>query len=128
MADLGGDALSGIGFGLGTDRTLLACEAEGIDLSKSARPDLFVIPLGAIAKDFSIKFIDNLRKSGVVVDCAYGDRALKGAMKGADKSGARYAIVIGDAELVTGVGELKNMETGIGFSVTLGDVNAELLK
>ncbi len=128
MESLGGQELSGIGFGLGIDRTLLACEAEGIDLSKSARPDLFVIPLGAIAKDFSIKFIDNLRKSGVVVDCAYGDRALKGAMKGADKSGARYAIVIGDAELVTGVGELKNMETGIGFSVTLGDVNAELLK
>lgn len=128
MESLGGQELSGIGFGLGIDRTLLACEAEGIDLSKSARPDLFVIPLGAIAKDFSIKFIDNLRKSGVVVDCAYGDRALKGAMKGADKSGARYAIVIGDAELVTGVGELKNMETGVGFSVTLGDVNAELLK
>ena len=128
MESLGGQELSGIGFGLGIDRTLLACEAEGIDLSKSARPDLFVIPLGAIAKDFSIKFIDNLRKSGAVVDCAYGDRALKGAMKGADKSGARYAIVIGDAELVTGVGELKNMETGIGFSVTLGDVNAELLK
>ena len=128
MESLGGQELSGIGFGLGIDRTLLACEAEGIDLSKSARPDLFVIPLGAIAKDFSIKFIDNLRKSGAVVDCAYGDRALKGAMKGADKSGARYAIVIGDAELVTGVGELKNMETGVGFSVTLGDVNAELLK
>ena len=30
---------------------------------------------------------------------AYGDRGLKGAMKAADKSGAKFAVVIGDEEV-----------------------------
>lgn len=125
MESLGGQNLSGIGFGLGIDRTLLACEAEGIDLTSQSRPDLYVIPLGEEAKDFSIKFIDDLRKNGAIVDCAYGDRALKGAMKGADKSGAKFAIVIGDSEISSGIGELKNMETGVTSSVTLSAINAK---
>ena len=128
MESIGGQNLSGIGFGLGIDRTLLACEAEGIDLTKTSRPDLFVIPLGENAKNFAIKLIDGLRKGGAIVDCAYGDRALKGAMKGADKSGAKYALVIGDSELSSGVGELKNMETGVAASVTLSTINSALLK
>ena len=128
MESLGGQNLSGIGFGLGIDRTVLACEAEGIDLTKTSRPDLYVIPLGESAKNFAIKFIDGLRNGGAVVDCAYGDRALKGAMKGADKSGAKYALVIGESELSSGVGELKNMETGVASSVTLSTINSALLK
>jgi len=128
MESLGGQNLSGIGFGLGIDRTVLACEAEGIDLTKTSRPDLYVIPLGESAKNFAIKFIDGLRNGGAIVDCAYGDRALKGAMKGADKSGAKYALVIGESELSSGVGELKNMETGVASSVTLSTINSALLK
>jgi len=128
MESLGGQNLSGIGFGLGIDRTVLACEAEGIDLTKTSRPDLYVIPLGERAKNFAIKFIDGLRNGGSIVGCAYGDRALKGAMKGADKSGAKYALVIGESELSSGVGELKNMETGVASSVTLSTINSALLK
>lgn len=128
MESLGGKNLSGIGFGLGIDRTLLACEAEAIDLTKTSRPDLYVIPLGENAKNFAIKFIDDLRNGGAIVDCAYGDRALKGAMKGADKSGAKYALVIGGSELASGIGELKNMETGVASSVTLSAINSALLK
>lgn len=128
MESLGGQNLSGIGFGLGIDRTLLACEAEGIDLTSQARPDLFVIPLGEDAKNYSIEFIDKLRKDGAIVDCAYGDRALKGAMKGADRSGAKYALVIGESELASGVGELKNMESGNTSSVTLSSITATSLK
>lgn len=128
MESLGGQNLSGIGFGLGIDRTLLACEAEGIDLTSQARPDLFVIPLGEDAKNYSIEFIDKLRKDGAIVDCAYGDRALKGAMKGADRSGAKYALVIGESELASGVGELKNMESGDTSSVTLSSITATSLK
>lgn len=54
--------------------------------------------------------------------------ALKGAMKGADKSGAKYALVIGGSELASGIGELKNMETGVASSVTLSAINSALLK
>jgi histidyl-tRNA synthetase len=61
----------------------------------------------------------DLRKDGFVIEQSYGDRALKGAMKAADKSGARFSIVLGDAELASGTVELKEMATGEVISVTL---------
>ena len=119
METLGGQNLSGIGFGLGIDRIILAMEAEGISTSFSQYTDLFVVSLGDKAREESFVLVSQLRKKGFVVEQSFGDRALKGAMKAADKSGARFAIVIGDAELNSGSAELKNMATGETASVTL---------
>ena len=119
METLGGQNLSGIGFGLGIDRIILAMEAEGISTSISRYTDLFVVSLGDKAREESFVLVSQLRKKGFVVEQSFGDRALKGAMKAADKSGARFAIVIGDAELSSGSAELKNMATGETASVTL---------
>lgn len=119
METLGGQNLSGIGFGLGIDRIILAMEAEGISTSLSRYTDLFVVSLGDKAREESFVLVSQLRKKGFVVEQSFGDRALKGAMKAADKSGARFAIVIGDAELNSGSAELKNMATGETASVTL---------
>ena len=60
-----------------------------------------------------------LRNAGKVVELAFGDRALKGAMKSADKSGARYVVVLGDEELSSESVELKNMNTGVSASVRI---------
>lgn len=112
MAELGGAELSGIGFGLGTDRTLLACRAEGLSVASDARCDVFLVALGAEAKDFQVSLAAKLRPLGVRCDIAYGDRGLKGAMKAADKSGARFAVVVGDEDLASGRVVLKDMSNG----------------
>ncbi|CAN2237974.1 HisS Histidyl-tRNA synthetase [actinobacterium SCGC AAA044-D11] len=114
MAELGGNDLSGIGFGLGVDRVLLACEAEGIfDTSVTKLDlDLFVISLGSSEKAFVANLVNELRDQGISCDMAYGDRALKGAMKSADKSGARFSTVIGADEIKSGTLALKDMKTG----------------
>ena len=112
MAELGGAALSGIGFGLGTDRTLLACDAEGLLIGDESRCDVFLVPMGSDAKAYAVTLAGNLRQAGVRVDMAFGDRALKGAMKAADRSGAAFAIVIGDRELAEGHLPLKQLATG----------------
>lgn len=122
MADLGGAALSGIGFGLGTDRTMLACEAEGLRVADESRCDVFLVPMGAEAKAYAVTLAGKLRAAAVRVDLAYGDRALKGAMKAADKSGARYAVVIGDRELAEGVLPLKQLATGEQESIAASDL------
>jgi histidyl-tRNA synthetase len=119
MSTLGGQDLSGIGFGLGIDRILLAMEAEKIELPIANYTDLFVIALGEPARKRAFVMIQELRNQGFVVEQSYGDRGLKGAMKAADKSGARFSIVLGDAELSTGSVELKEMATGQALSVTL---------
>ncbi|MFM1985777.1 MAG: hypothetical protein RLZZ295_943 [Actinomycetota bacterium] len=112
MEQLGGQALSGIGFGLGVDRALLAAEAEGVIAPDAFASDLFIIPLGEAAKVQALTIAAELRRAGKVVEIAFGDRALKGAMKGADKSGATYVIVLGESEISSGTVELKEMKSG----------------
>jgi histidyl-tRNA synthetase len=128
MEQLGGQSLSGIGFGLGVDRALLAAEAEEVIGSDSFVSDLFIVPLGESAKLQALTIATSLRDRGKRVEIAFGDRALKGAMKGADKSGATYVIVLGDAEISSGTVELKEMKSGTGTSVKIDSLFEALKK
>jgi histidyl-tRNA synthetase len=119
MEQLGGQSLSGIGFGLGVDRALLAAEAEGVVGDDAFVSDLFIIPLGEMAKIKALTIAADLRAHGKTVEIAFGDRALKGAMKGADKSGATYVIVLGESEISSGTVELKEMKSGHTSSVKI---------
>ena len=119
MASLGGADVSGIGFGLGVDRVLMACKAEKT-LPLDINPlELFIAPITDEAKSFGFKLLSQLRDAGIKCDMAYGDRGLKGAMKAADKSGATYALVIGDDEIASGTCELKIMSSGNVITSTL---------
>lgn len=119
MSELGGQELSGIGFGLGIDRALLAAEAEGVISIDGFVSDLFIIPLGDGAMQRVLELATQLRGLGKIVEIAFGDRSLKAAMKAADKSGARNVVVIGDEEIASQSVELKNMNTGVSVSVTI---------
>jgi histidyl-tRNA synthetase len=126
METLGGADLSGIGFGLGVDRILLAAEAEGILVANQFASDLFIIPLGLPAKEKALSVAQDLRQSGFKVEIAFGDRALKGAMKAADKSGSAFAIVLGETELSSGSVELKRMKDGELSSVKISELGKAL--
>ena len=126
METLGGASLSGIGFGLGVDRVLLAAEAEGLLIENQFASDLFIIPLGELAKEKSLSIAHSLRQAGYRVEIAFGDRALKGAMKAADKSGSEFAVVIGESELNSGVVELKRMKDGELSSVKIEQLDKAL--
>ncbi|GAA4869596.1 histidine--tRNA ligase [Saccharopolyspora cebuensis] len=119
MAELGGQEFSGVGFGLGVDRTLLACEAEGLTVGDRTRCDVYCVPLGEAAKARLVAAAGGLRRAGVRVDLAYGGKGLKGAMKAADRSGARYALVLGERDLESGAAQLKELTTGEQRSVPL---------
>jgi histidyl-tRNA synthetase len=127
MADLGGQSLSGIGFGLGTDRTLLACGKEGLSLGETRAVDVYCVPIGAAAKALLVKVTGELRSAGVRTDLAYGNKGLKGAMKGADRSGALLTIVVGDRDLEAGVAQLKNMVSGEQNPVPLSDLSRQVI-
>jgi histidyl-tRNA synthetase len=127
MRQLGGQDLSGIGFGLGVDRTLLALRAEGKDVVEIARCDVFGVPLGEQAKLRLAVLGEQLRAAGVRVDLAYGDRGLKGAMRAADRSGARLALVAGDRDIEAGTVGVKNLTTGEQVDVPTDSVVAEVL-
>ena len=126
MEVLGGQALSGIGFGLGVDRALLAAIAENTIPVSHFTSDIFIIPLGEVNKSTALTLAAAVRASGFTAEVAFGDRSLKGAMKGADKSGARFAAVIGDSERESGVIELKRMSDGTSISVKISELQKVL--
>ena len=126
MEVLGGQALSGIGFGLGVDRALLAAIAENTLPVENFTSDLFIIPLGEVMKSFALSVAASVRLQGFAVEVAFGDRSLKGAMKGADKSGARFVAVIGSAEQESGSVELKRMSDGSSISVKISELQKVL--
>ncbi|MDJ0026867.1 histidine--tRNA ligase [Gordonia alkanivorans] len=120
--------LSGIGFGIGVDRTMLALEAEGVAGTQAARCQVFGVPLGADAKAELVGVAGALRAAGVSFDLAYGDRGLKGAMKAADRSGARLALVLGENELAERRIEVKDLSNGEQHRISLDAVVAEVTR
>lgn len=127
MSQLGGQDLSGIGFGLGVDRTILALRAEGTTAGDVSRCEVFGVPLGQDAKIELARLAASLRAADVRVDLAYGDRGVKGAMRAADRSGARIALVAGDRDIEAGTVGVKDLTNGEQVDVAVGSVVAEIL-
>ena len=122
MAQLGGQDLSGIGYGLGVDRTVLALEAEGVAVGAERRVDVYGVALGHEAKKALAGIVNKLRAAGVATDMSYGDRGLKGAMKGADRSKALYTLVLGEQELENNTIAVKDMRAHEQHDVALDEV------
>ncbi|MBR2466973.1 MAG: histidine--tRNA ligase [Clostridia bacterium] len=119
VESLGGPALSGIGFGMGITRLILALRELGLDKIDEARPVLYVAALGDRALIKSLEITERLRKAGKYAECDTVGRSLKAQMKYANKIGAQYTLIIGDSEIDTGKAQLKNMEDGSQTEVEL---------
>ena len=125
---IGGPALPSVGWALGVDRTVLALRAEGVALDLPDPVDVFAVPLGEEARQVLFTTVTELRRQGVAADFAFGGRGLKGAMKAANRSGARYALVAGERDLNEGVVQLKDMESGEQRPVPREKVVAEVAR
>jgi histidyl-tRNA synthetase len=124
---LGGPRLPGVGWALGVERTLLAMEAEGLRTPGPAGCAVFAVPLGEEAERRLFALVTDLRRAGVSADIATGGRGLKGAMKAADRSGATFAVVVGDRDLADGVAQVKEMSTGEQSELALDRLADELV-
>lgn len=116
---IGGPALPSVGWALGVDRTYLALEAEGVVLDLPAATSVYAVALGEEAKNLLFAKVVELRRAGVATDLAFGVKSIKNAMKSADRSGARFALIAGDRDLAEGVVQLKDMSTGEQSPVAL---------
>jgi len=110
VAELGGPETPGIGFALGLDRTLLACDAEGVFPAPASRVEVFVVDITGGGAATAI--CADLRAAGVGADRAYEGRRMKAQMKAADRSGARLAVIIGDDEIAANTAVIRTMEGG----------------
>lgn len=123
---IGGPALPSVGWALGVDRTVLALEAEGITLALPAPVTVYAVALGDEARRLLFAVVTDLRKAGIAADFSYGERGLKGHMKNANRSGARFTIVAGERDLAEGVAQLKDMESGEQVPVAVDALVAEI--
>jgi histidyl-tRNA synthetase len=97
VESLGGPATHGVGFALGLDRTLLACDDEGVFSPPPADVAVFVVDTTGGFEALSITA--SLRAAGISADRAFENRSMKSQMKAADRSGANFAVIIGTNEL-----------------------------
>jgi histidyl-tRNA synthetase len=104
---LGGPPTPGIGFGIGIERLLLACDAERAFDVPAPGPDVFVVDLtgGEVARDLA----EELRRGGLAAERSFDDRSLRAQLRQADKSGARFALIVGRDELAAGSVRLKDL-------------------
>ncbi|MBG0831269.1 histidine--tRNA ligase [Planomonospora sp. ID67723] len=126
---IGGPALPSVGWALGVDRTVLAMEAEGLFEEGSAgeRVQVYGVPLGEEARRRMFLLVTELRRAGLGADMSFGGKGVKGAMKGADRSGARYALILGERDLAAQAVQLKDLTTAEQTEVPLAEV-ADILK
>jgi histidyl-tRNA synthetase len=126
VEQLGGPPTPGIGFGLGIERILLACDAEGVFPIPESMVDAFVVDLtgGEQARDLT----HVLRRAGVRADRAFDNRSLKSQMKSADRSGARLALIVGPDEAAAGLVTIRDLTTHDQEQVATADVVDQVRK
>jgi histidyl-tRNA synthetase len=105
VEEMGGPATAGIGFALGVDRTLLACDAEGSFPAPARAADVFVVDTTGGAH--ALALTDELWRGGIRADRAYENRSMKAQMKVADRSGAALALIVGGDEAAAGTVTLR---------------------
>ena len=119
VEELGGSPLSGIGFGMGITRVILALRAQGIADPAPASPRLYIAALGDEASVQASVITERLRRTGAFVECDLVGRSLKAQMKYANKIGADYTLIIGDNELATRKATLRDMKNSSQTDVDL---------
>lgn len=110
VENLDGPATPAVGFGLGSERLLLALEHENIDIVDEKSVDVYVIPMTS-DKTFSFSLVYLLRTLGLSVETDYLNRKLANNFKYAERINAKYTVVIGEDEIEKEYFTVKNMKT-----------------
>lgn len=125
VRDLGGAPIPSVGVGIGVERTLLAMAEEGVEISE-APMDAFVVQGSAAAYEPSLALARSLRGAGLSVLTDIDGRSMKSQLRQADKSGARYALILGEEELTKGSVQAKDLKLGTQVELPTVDVAAYL--
>ena len=117
IGQCGGPEMGACGFGLGLERLMIILEEQGNKPQYKPVQDIFIGSIGEAGFKKAQTLVYDLRKRGIAAECDTLGRSVKAQMKYADKTGAKYAFVIGDDELATHTARLKDMATGEQITV-----------
>jgi len=123
---LGGPRVPGVGFGMGLERVLLAMADEGLAPPEEPGLAAFVVGVGEGGRRRARELVRELRAAGIAADAAFEDRPLKAQLRMADRSGARYAAIVGEREAAEGTVTLRRLADGAEERVAATELAARL--
>jgi histidyl-tRNA synthetase len=126
VENLGGRATTGVGFGSGLERLLIALEAQGVALPDDRRPLVWLTYHGEAARAAQWRLLAELRAAGIAADMDHSGRGMKGQFKLADREKARWAVTVGDSELAAGTVLMKDLISGEQTTVGRGELIGRL--
>jgi histidyl-tRNA synthetase len=118
---LGGESTTACGFGIGLERVFLLMQEYGV--SAESKPDAYLVNVGDLAEAEAQTIAETMRDAGLSIVLHAGGGSFKSQMKKADRSGARYALILGDDECQAKVIVVKPM-TGEGEQVKVSIADA----
>jgi histidyl-tRNA synthetase len=125
VQELGGPAIPGVGFALGIERLALLLRMKGN--YEAAGPSVFIVWIGAKARDWAFPLVHRLRRQGVSAEIEGETRSLKSQMRRADKLKAVAVLIIGEDELQKGTAVLRDMKSKRQEDISLANIEAELM-
>ena len=126
VEELGGSPTPACGFGLGIERLRLLMEAQGIEFPEAQRPDIYIAPANADCSFEAMRLTEELRRFGLTALTDVSGRSIKAQMKYANKTNALFTMILGEDEIASKHGKVKNMDSGDVTEVDLSDF-AEVL-
>ncbi|KKU47716.1 MAG: Histidine-tRNA ligase [Parcubacteria group bacterium GW2011_GWA2_46_9] len=113
LETLGGRPTPACGLSIGMEVAIIKMKESNIEVPVPSRPAVFIAQLGEPAKRKAIRLFEELRRSGVKVAASFSKDGLKAQMDAADKLGVRYAVILGQKEIMDGTIIIRDMEAGI---------------
>lgn len=122
IESIGGKPTPAVGFAAGFERIILHLKKQKLDISPLPRPDIFIAYLGEKAKIEALKIASELRRSGIAIIMATGDKSLRGQLRQANSLGIAYALILGEQEVSKRNVVLRDMKNGEQKTIPLAEV------
>jgi len=123
IREIGGTDTPAVGFAAGLERILLALELQGLLPAQDKKITAFVVASGSEAETYAFKLLTDLRRKNISATMDFGKKSMKAQMKSAAKSGAKFALIIGDDEVATSTVTIKNLETAAQEKIPVAQVS-----
>ena len=127
IREIGGDDTPAVGFAAGLERILLALELQGILSASTKKITAFVVSGGEAAQVYAFKLLTDLRRKNLSAAMDFGKKSLKAQMKQAAKSGAKFALIVGEDEVANSTVTVKNLETSAQETIPVAEVTDKII-
>lgn len=128
VEEIGGNPTPGIGFAMGIERILIALEKQNLLKSAENKVEVFIVASGAAAEVYAFEILTDLRRKNILAAMDFAKRTMKAQMKQAAKSGAKFALIIGEDEVNSKTVTIKNLETSEQEKISLEDLPKKICR